>query len=72
MAEEQKPLHVVSKKSVVPNSPLEAHILEQGQKDAEAKADELALHFPQGMQFYVTAEQDDESISYYLNFKLEF
>ena len=69
MENEQKPLHVVKKEKGIDFSPLE---MRQHLEDAQSKADELAVHFPNGMQFYVTAEQDDESISYYLNFKLEF
>lgn len=66
MENEQKPLHVVKKDKSVPV------VMDVEQKVAEDKADELAVHFPNGMQYYVTSEQDDDNISFYLNFKLEF
>jgi hypothetical protein len=72
MENEQKPLHVIKVKKADITDEEFIKRLRDGEKAAQEKADELAVHFPPGMQMFVSSESDDDELRFYLNFKLEF
>jgi len=72
MENEQKPLHVIKVRKADISDDEFTKLLDEGNKAAQDKADELAVHFPQGMQIFVSNESDEGELRFYLNFKLEF
>ena len=72
MSEEQKPLHVVKVQKAKITDNEFTRVTDEGNKIAQDKADELAIHFPNGIDYFVSSESDDEELKFYLNFKLDF
>ena len=72
MENEQKPLHVVKVKKAEITDAEFTRLIDEGNEAAQKKADELAVHFPPGMNIFVSSESDDDELRFYLNFKLEF
>jgi len=70
--DDQKPLHVIKvRKADITDEEFTKH-LNDGMKVAQEKADELSVHFPPGVDMFVSNESDDEELRFYLNFKMEF
>ena len=67
----RKPIHVVKKDvSLLAPSIQDQHI--QGVQVAEQKVADLSLHLPEGIETFVTAEQDDDEIRFYVGVTIPF
>lgn len=69
---DQKPLYVVKVKKAELTDNEFTRNMDEGNQVAQDKADELAVHFPEGMQYFVSSESDENETRFYLNFKMEF
>ena len=68
----RKPIHVVKKDGGEASAIYNALLHKEGLQVAEQKALDLSLHLPHDVDTFVTAEQDDDEIRFYVGVTIPF
>jgi len=67
-----KPIHSVKKDASSKDPIYNALLHDAASKDAQAKLDDLSLHLPGHVDTFLTSEQDDDEIRFYVGISIPF